>query len=561
MPESGNGQGGLNGSGGYNGTEGPAGTNGQTKESGQAGLDSRNGQSRQDGQFVPYGHSETSQAAGENPALALSDSLDETLARFRKVFGNDGTIRIRVIENPGGGFRCGLLYIDGMIDRLILQEGVIKPIINYSLPEGREMAPSVLLEEVRSRIISAAEVRATADMSEAISAAVSGHSLLFIDGHAGALIIGTQGWESRAISDSMTEKTIRGSREGFTETLSVNLSMIRRRVQEPDLKFLFMEVGRRSRTPLCICYLESLAPPAILKELQQRLNELDIDHILDTGYLAELIRDEPYSPFDTIGSTERPDTLVGKLMEGRVGVLIEGTPFALTLPFLFIENFQASEDYYINYYFASFNRLLRLGGGLLSISIPAIYLAWVTYAQEMVPTKLLLSIAASRMAVPFPTIVEAVLMILTFEILREAGARIPTSIGQAVSIVGALVLGQAAVDARIVSAPMVIVVGVTGITTLLNPRLTGPLLVVRFLLLFCTFFLGLYGFFLGMLGLLIHLMSLRSFGTPYMLGTSSITPEDIKDTAVRAPWWDMRVRPAMTGLRNMRRKRAGRPKS
>ncbi|MBY9079898.1 spore germination protein [Paenibacillus sp. HN-1] len=567
MPEGGNGQAGLNGPGGSDGTEGTAGPNGpggesgQPKESGQAGMGSRNSQSRQNGQSVPYGHGGTSQTAGENAELTLSSSLDETLGRFRKVFGSDGTIRIRVIENPGGGFRCGLLYLDGMIDRLILQEGVIKPIINYSLPDGVRMAPPELLEEIRSRIISAADVRATSDMSEAISAALSGHSLLFIDGHAGSLIIGTQGWESRAISDSMTEKTIRGSREGFTETLSVNLSMIRRRVQAPDLKFLFIEVGRRSRTPLCICYLESLAPPAILKELQKRLNELDIDHILDTGYLAELIRDEPYSPFDTIGSTERPDTLVGKLMEGRIGVLIEGTPFALSLPFLFIENFQASEDYYINYYFASFNRLLRLGGALLSIGIPAMYVAWVTYAQEMVPTKLLLSIAASRMAVPFPTIVEAVLMILTFEILREAGARIPTSIGQAVSIVGALVLGQAAVDARIVSAPMVIVVGVTGITTLLNPRLTGPLLVVRFLLLFCSFFLGSYGLFLGMLGVLIHLMSLRSFGTPYMLGTSSIKPEDIKDTAVRAPWWDMRVRPAVTGLRNVWRQRTGRPKA
>lgn len=483
--------------------------------------------------------------------LCFDASLDVTLRRFAEVFKDDGTIRTRVIENVGGGIRCGIVYIDGMIDRIILQDGVIRPIMDLLLPVDGSAGPEALLHEVRSRIISATDVVEASDMQQAIGAVLSGHSVLCLDSYAGALLIAMEGWASRAISDSMTEKTIRGSREGFTETLSVNLSMLRRRVQEPDLKFVFSEAGKLSRTPVCLVYLESLASPAILEELQKRIKDIEVDHILDTGYLAELIRDEPYSPFETMGSTERPDTLVGKLMEGRIGLLIEGTPFALTVPFLFIENFQASEDYYINYYFASFNRLLRVGGAFMSISIPAIYVSWVTYAQEMIPTTLLLSIAAARMAVPFPTIVEAFLMILTFEILREAGARIPTSIGQAVSIVGALVLGQAAVDARIVSAPMVIVVGVTGITTLLNPRLTGPLIIVRFLLLFCAFFIGLYGYFLGMLGLLIHLMTLRSFGTPYMLGTSTLDPAVIKDTSVRAPWWDMRMRPVAAGARRL----------
>lgn len=195
----------------------------------------------------------------------------------------------------------------------------------------------------------------------------------------------------------------------------------------------------------------------------------------------------------------------------------------------------------------------------MSISIPAGYIALVTYAQEMVPTLLLLSIATARQSVPFPTIVEALLMLTIFEVLREAGARIPTSIGQAVSIVGALVLGQAAVDARIVSAPMVIVVGLTGITTLLNPRLTGPLIIARLALLGSTFFLGLYGYFFGLLGLVIHLMSLRSFGVSYMLGVGSIRPQDIKDTTIRAPWWDMNLRPAVIGMRNRRRKPSKRP--
>lgn len=321
---------------------------------------------------------------------------------------------------------------------------------------------------------------------------------------------------------------MRGPREGFTESLLVNLTLIRRRVRDPDLKIEFMEIGTRSKTQTCICYMGSLASPDIIKELYDRLEKVEIDLILDTGYLSELIRDEPYSPFETVGSTERPDTLVSKIMEGRVAVLVEGTPFALTVPYVFVENFQASEDYYINYYFASFNRVLRVLGAFMSISIPAGYIALVTYAQEMVPTLLLLSIATARQSVPFPTIVEALLMLTIFEVLREAGARIPTSIGQAVSIVGALVLGQAAVDARIVSAPMVIVVGLTGITTLLNPRLTGPLIIARLALLGSTFFLGLYGYFFGLLGLVIHLMSLRSFGVSYMLGVGSIRPRILR---------------------------------
>lgn len=486
---------------------------------------------------------------------ALVESLDENLALVRKIFRNDGTLRIREIENSiCSKVRCGLVFIDGMIDRDLIQEGLIKPLAGFSFTEEDTVNKTELMEQIRTEVISASDVMVATKLNEIITAIVGGRTLLLLDGYEGALTVNSQGWETRAITEPMTEKAVRGPREGFTESLTVNLTLIRRRAQNSDLKFIFSDIGTRSKTKVCLSYLESLASPDILKELQGRLERVDIDHILDTGYLVELIRDAPYSPFEVIGSTERPDTVVSKIMEGRIAVLIEGSPFVLTLPYVFSENFQASEDYYVNYYYASFNRLLRLLGAFMSFSIPALYVALVTYSQEMLPTTLLLSIATARMSVPFPTVVEAILMLTIFEILREAGARIPTSIGQAVSIVGALVLGQAAVDARIVSAPMVIVVGLTGITTLLNPRLTGPLIVVRMLLLLLAFFLGIYGYFFGLFGIVIHLMSLRSFGVPYMLGVGSIRPQDIKDTAIRAPWWDMYVRPAIIGARNMKRK-------
>jgi spore germination protein KA len=494
----------------------------------------------------------SSNAAAKQP---LGQSLDETLALLRRIFSNDGTLRIRVMENKRRGrIRFGLVYIDGMIDQELVQEGIIRPVTEFEFSEAEQGSPAILMENIRTQVIQISDVAVAAKLDELISAIVAGKTLFLLDGYAGALNINAQGWETRAITEPTTEKGIRGPREGFTESLLVNLTLIRRRVQNTDLKFIFSEIGTRSKTQTCLCYMESLASPEILKELQDRLERVEIDHILDTGYLAELIRDEPYSPFEMLGSTERPDAVVSKIMEGRIAILIEGSPFALTLPYVFVENFQASEDYYLNYYFTSFNRILRIMGAFMSISIPAVYVALVTFSQEMLPTPLLLSIATARLSVPFPSIVEALIMLTIFEILREAGARIPASIGQAVSIVGALVLGQAAVDARMVSAPMVIVVGLTGITTLLNPRLTGPMMVARVMLLALSFFLGIYGYFFGLLGLVIHLMSMRSFGVSYMLGVGSIRPQDIKDTIIRAPWWDMYLRPAIIGARNMRRK-------
>lgn len=487
----------------------------------------------------------------------LSTLLDDMLSLFRQIFNNDGTLRIRVLNNiHSDGIRCGLVYVDGMVDREMIQYGVIKPLMKFDFTEMDSGNRAELMEKIRTMVINISDVVCSTSLDEMVSAVVAGKTLFLMDGFAGALNISAQGWETKAIAEPVTEKSVKGPREGFTESLLVNLTLIRRRVQSPDLKLIYGQIGVRSKTETCICYIEGLASPDVVKELQNRIQQVDIDVVLDTSILSELIRDEPFSPFEMTGSTERPDSVVSKIMEGRVALLMEGSPYAMTVPYLFVENFQASADYYINYYFGSFNRMIRVLGAFLSISIPALYVALVTYSQEMIPTMLLLSISTSRVAVPFPTVVEVLFMLTIFEILREAGERIPTYIGQAISIVGALVLGQAAVEARIVSAPMIIVVGLTGIMALLNPTLTGPLIVVRSLLLLATFFLGLYGYFLGVIGLVIHLMSLRSFGVQYMLGVGSIRPQDIKDTAIRAPWWHMYLRPAMIGARNRKRKAA-----
>ena len=249
----------------------------------------------------------------------LSPSLDDTIALFRRIFNNDGTLRVRVIENKHGvPVRCGLIYVEGMIDRDLIQNGITKPVMNYEFSEKESGNPAELMEKIRMEVINISDIMVSTELEELVGAVVSGKTVFLLDGYAGALNINAQGWETRSIAEPETEKAVRGPREGFTESLLVNLTLIRRRVQNSDLKFVFTNIGTRSKTQTCICYMESLASPDILKELYTRLERVEIDHLLDTGYLAELIRDEPYSPFELIGSTERPDSVVGKIMEGSI---------------------------------------------------------------------------------------------------------------------------------------------------------------------------------------------------------------------------------------------------
>lgn len=478
----------------------------------------------------------------------LHESVEQNIALFKRTFAGDDTVKIRHFRHPSLSYVFGcVIYIEGMVSHDTLSNNILRPVLSYQPAEEHD--GHSFMEIMTEWLIDAGDLRFSDHMEDIFNSLLYGETLLLLEGQARALIIGTQGWQTRSISDPGTEKAVLGPREAFTESLTVNLSLVRRRITSPDLKFKFMELGKTTNTNICLCYIESVVSPKILKQLAKRLERLDIDAVLDSGQLQEMIRDTPLSLYETVGNTERPDAVAGKILEGRIAILVDGSPFALTVPFLFIEYFQVSEDYYSNYFFASFNRAIRFLGEFLAISIPAIYISLVTYNQEMMPTPLLLSIAAARQSVPLPTVAECFMMLIVFEILREAGTRIPTSVGQAVSIVGALVLGQAAVEARVVSAPMVIVVGLTGITTLLNIKMKAASIFSRFLLLSLSAFLGIYGYLFGMMGLIIHLMSLRSFGVPYMLAVGSFKEEDIQDTVFRAPWWQNKLEAPLSQAR------------
>lgn len=477
----------------------------------------------------------------ENIMFNLSSRLEINFTALKELFQKDDVVKFRTLNSKDSKIRCGIVFVDGASDKTIINENVIKPIVNSI--NDKSLENFELSSYMENNVILCDEIKKTTDVNVIINSIMYGNTALFIDGVFEVLILSTKGNNARDISAPPSENVIRGSREGFTESILENINLIRKRLQDTNLKFELNEIGRRTKTKVCIVYIQDIAQDEIIKEVKKRLDSIDTDGILESGYIEEFIRDEPLSPFRTIGSTERPDVAAGKLLEGRVVIICDGTPFVLSLPYLFIESFQASEDYYSNYVFSSINRLLRLLCFFLSTSTPAIYVALVSYHQEMIPTSLFMSIASSREGVPFPTVFETILMLVTFEILREAGIRLPQQIGQAISIVGALVLGEAAVSAKIISAPIVIVVALTGISGFGVPSMLVSIIVLRFIFLIASFIFGLYGYIFSIIGIFTYLMSMKSFGVNYMEYANIISRENIKDTAIRVPHWLMQYRP------------------
>jgi spore germination protein KA len=485
--------------------------------------------------------------------IGFSKSLEKNISTFKDIFADDDTVIYRKFENINSDcLKCCAIFIDGMVNDDFINESILRPLINMQIKQ--EVEASQLLDFISSKVITSSDVKEVKDINQAIGSVLYGDTILLVDGFDKVLTIDTKGWEFRKIQDSETEPLVRGPRESFTEAILVNLSLIRRKIKSPDLKFKFKEIGSRTKTITCVCYVEGIANEKIINELMKRLDDIEIDGILESGYIEELIKDSPFSIFNTIGNTDRPDVVAAKMLEGRIAVVVDGTPVVLTLPFLYVEYFQASEDYYDNFVFASLNRVLRWIGFFLSTSVPAIYISLSTFHQEMMPTPLAISISAAREGVPLPTVVEAVLMLIVFAILREAGIRLPKPIGQAISIVGAIVLGESAVTAKLVSAPIVVVVAISGISGFLVPKIIGPSVLLRFIFLIPSAFLGLYGYIFSVIGVTIHLVSMRSFGVPYMYPLGSINKQDLKDVGIRAPWWYMYYRPKLISSKNPVRK-------
>lgn len=483
-----------------------------------------------------------------------SDKLDVNLSYLQNVFSGDETLIRRYITNPSRQVRLCLVYMDGMVNNKLINDDVIKPLVEFRFAED---SGSNLLDVVAEQSNFSNSVEKTAEMDKLIQSIIYGDTILLVEGYSDALILNTKGWLTRSIEEPESERVIRGPREGFNESLLVNLSLLRRKIRSPDLKMHFLTFGRRTRTKACLCYLDSIVNKAVLNDFQARLDKINIDGTLDTQYISEVIRDKPLSATKTVGNTERPDVVAAKLLEGRMALFLDGTPQVITVPYLFIENFQSDEDYYLNFHFATIGRVLRIVSFILATGMPALYVALTTFHQEILPTSLMISISQARQGVPFPTVLEVFIMLIVFELLSEAGLRVPGMMGQTLSIVGALVIGQAAVTAKIVSAPIIIIVGIAGITGLMVPKVRGFEIVVQFIMLILVTSLGLYGFLFGYIGLLIYLYSLDSFGIPIMSNNDLGNFQQYKDSFMRAPWYKMIKRPKGLSNDKVRQARGG----
>ncbi|WP_379135693.1 spore germination protein [Paenibacillus sp. sgz500958] len=475
----------------------------------------------------------------------LEYSLQANLQELRKRVGNSADVIFREFTNESlNSLSMALVYVDGLVNSETVNRDVMQPLMEHTLKGATNpgMEPFTLVKDL---ILPVGGVKECVTIEPLLSLLFNGHTLILLDGVNKALTADTIGWEKRSINEPTSQGVIRGPKEGFTENLRTGTALLRRKLKTPDLRIEQYKIGERTQTGLALIYIEGLASEQVLSEIRRRLDSIHTDAILESNYIEEFIQDGGMTPFPTIQNTERPDALAGGILEGQVGIIIDGTPFALLAPSTFFNFFQSSEDYYQRFDISSFLRLIRYTAFFVSMLLPALYIAVTTFHQEMLPTTMLISLAAQREGVPLPALAEALLMEVTFDVLREAGVRMPRTIGPAISIVGALVLGQAAVQAGLVSAAMVIVVSFTAISNFVIPSLAiaNSIRLIRFVMMLIASTLGLFGIMSFLIVLLIHMAGLRSFGVPYLSPLAPMTPRYLKDILIRVPLWNLTTRP------------------
>ncbi|WP_026702747.1 spore germination protein [Salibacterium aidingense] len=495
----------------------------------------------------------TNAVQNAGPAEELYTSLDSNLSKIKQRTGNSSDIVIREMTTAQENKQIGVIFVEGIVDNRTIHDFLLESLMDDPAIETEGTERDVL-ETIAEKIVPLGEVTRVNNWKELYESLMSGLTIILVDGVMQGLSASTKGGERRSIQEPPTEISIRGPREGFTESLRTNTSLVRRRIKNPNLWVESLQLGEKTKTDVEIMYIEGIASEKNLNELRERLENINMDGILETGYIEELIEDQPSSPFPTIHFTERPDAVAGNLLEGRIAIFVDGTPFVLHVPSIFIQFFQSVDDYYSRAYIASSLRFMRIMVFLISLYAPATYVAATTFHQEMIPTQLLVVLSAQREAVPFPAVIEAFLMEITFEILREAGIRMPQAVGQTVSIVGALVIGQAAVQAGIVSPAMVIIVAITAIASFTTPSYSMAIAarLIRFGLMIVAASFGFYGLILSFIVIIAHLCSLRSFGIPYMAPLAPFIPADFGDSVIRLPRWGDKERPRLFTTKNER---------
>ena len=460
----------------------------------------------------------------------LSQSLTENTQFFQQKFQNAMDFMLRELDL--GGVPAALLGLDGLVNKQVITLSILDPLLAAPPPDKPGEAALAYIE---GQVLATMEQKRVGDTDQALTLLMSGFALLLVEGCREGLAFGVQGFATRGPEEPQNEVMQRGAKDGFTESFLTNIAMIRRRLKTTDLKFEKVEVGAQSHTPLALCYLQGVASPQILAQVKQRLAACDLQTVLGAGYLSGFL--DRGRLFRGVGMTERPDVVCGKIEEGRIAILVEGTPSALLVPFLFVENFQTLDDYLARPFYGTFLRWLKYAAFFLSAFLPGLYVAIVTHHPEMLPEALLLKIAESESQTPFPIMAETLLLYFLYEVLREAGLRAPRSLSATVSIVGGLVVGDTAVAAGLVGAPSLLVVALTAIAGYAVPRLYEPLALLRLGFLLAGNFLGVWGVVIGLTVLLMDLCGTSSFGVPLLSPIAPFRGElAARDVLARADW-------------------------
>lgn len=491
--------------------------------------------------------------------IELSSSIAENRINLQSVFEDCSDVIFREFVIGTGKVTCIAVYIDGITKKEEINESLLKPIMTAAKSADlKELASGgTMVEYLKNTSVYLGEVEESDSFKQVVTDVLNGYCAIFIDGYKMVLLCGIKSIPSRSVAESKIEQVVRGPYEGFNENIQTNTALIRKRVKTTDFKMEKLEVGRISKTDVIIAYIKNIAQEGAVNEVRQRLEKIDIDMIAGSGQIEQLMEDDTYSPLPQIEVTERPDVCASSLANGRIVILVDGTPHCLIVPAVFSDFFKSPEDTYSRFSFASFSRLLRYLAFLVALLLPSFYVAVTTYHQEMIPTPLLVSFVTTRASLPFPAVFEALLMEITFEILREAGLRLPLPVGQSVSIVGALVIGETAVSAGLVSHEMVIVVALTGIASFTIPRFdfARGVRLLRFPLMLLGSSLGIFGIILGLLLLLTHLSALRSLGVPYLSPITPLSLGDWRDNYIRAPIWMLDRRPSYIQKNNLQRQK------
>jgi len=476
---------------------------------------------------------------------AVFSSLNANMAFMEETIGHSFDAKFRrFVLNRGIGPQAGVVFIDGLTNEDILHRDILRPLMLDILPPlagqpSRDPEDIDPIAEISAHLLLVAEIETTNTFGDVLEAVFSGDTVLFVDGSATALLINTKGWTTRSIENPDSESDIRGPRDAFNEDLLTNVTRLRRRIKDPAFHCESMVIGVRTHTRVALVFLQDRVNPKVLRQVRDTLQSIEIDSVIDSGYLQELLQGRRWSIFPLIQSTERPDRASAALLEGRIVIIVDNSPFALILPAVLASMFQAAGDYYHSSPIGTFLRIIRVIGWILGLFLPGLYVALSSVNPEVMTPTLAMALAASREGVPYPAIFEVLVMDIAIELLAEASTRLPAIIGGAATLVGGLIIGSAAVEANIISSTMIIIVAVTAIGLFTIPHYEMGLAwrIAKYLITVSAALFGLFGIANAFIILVIYLSSLRSFGQPYLSPVGPYRPGDYEDFILRAPWW------------------------